>query len=236
MNEIPRSLLLSTTVNSFSCIVVAILVTFCAGDSALLDGPLATSGHPLGPILQLFLDAARGNKSTACSVFALSAVIFAVATVNTATTSSRMLFSLIRDGRDPIVTKLFMKVSARVFLSVESPTVANTYYVGSQRRRPSTKMRRHRMLLAAYHLVDKLRLFRWVSGDCLPSHIGFGNHILYGLGLFLGRPGPSSRPAGIRSWWFLPAWTILGHRHGYYGNGVPLRDRGYLLVSTACEQ
>ncbi|KAK3623583.1 hypothetical protein LTR56_021546 [Elasticomyces elasticus] len=55
-NEIPKALLLSTTVNSFSCIVVAILVTFCAGDLTL-----------------------------------------------------RMLFSLIRDGRDPIVTKLFAR-------------------------------------------------------------------------------------------------------------------------------
>ncbi|KAK5744121.1 hypothetical protein LTR17_002151 [Elasticomyces elasticus] len=108
-NEIPKALLLSTTVNSFSCIVVAILVTFCAGDLALSDGPLAISGHPLGSILQLFVDATRGNKSTACSVFALSAIIFAVATINTTTTSSRMLFSLIRDGRDPVVTKLFAK-------------------------------------------------------------------------------------------------------------------------------
>ncbi|KAK3631706.1 hypothetical protein LTR22_020944 [Elasticomyces elasticus] len=88
---------------------VAILVTFCAGDSALSDGPLAVSGHPLGPILQLFMDATRGNKSTACFVFVSSAIIFAVATINTATISSRMLFSLTRDGRDPVVTKLFAK-------------------------------------------------------------------------------------------------------------------------------
>ncbi|KAK5131252.1 hypothetical protein LTR08_001157 [Meristemomyces frigidus] len=107
--EIPKSLLISTTVNSFSCIVVAILVTFCAGDANLLTGPLALSGHPLGSILQLFLDATRGNKSAACSVFALSAIIFAVCTVNTTATSSRMLFSLIRDGRDPFVSKLMAK-------------------------------------------------------------------------------------------------------------------------------
>ncbi|KAK5115016.1 hypothetical protein LTR85_010054 [Meristemomyces frigidus] len=107
--EIPKSLLLSTTVNSFSCIVVAILVTLCAGDVNLFTGPLALSGHPLGSILQLFLDATRGNKSAACSVFALSAIIFAVCSVNTTTTSSRMLFSLIRDGRDPLVTKVMAK-------------------------------------------------------------------------------------------------------------------------------
>jgi amino acid transporter len=112
--EIPRSLLLSTTVNSFSCIIVAILVVFCAGDPNLFTGDLALSGHPLASIMQLFYDATRGNKNAACSVFALSAIIFAVCTVNTTTTSSRMLFSLVRDGHDPIVIKLLARVSTRL--------------------------------------------------------------------------------------------------------------------------
>ncbi|KAK3073197.1 hypothetical protein LTR53_005436 [Teratosphaeriaceae sp. CCFEE 6253] len=107
--EIPKALLLSTTVNSLTCIVVAILVTFCAGDPNLFTGDLALSGHPLGAILQLFYDGARGNKNAACSVFGMCAIIFGVATINTTTTSSRMLFALIRDGRDPLVSKVFAK-------------------------------------------------------------------------------------------------------------------------------
>lgn len=107
--EIPRSLLLSTTVNSLTCIVVAILVTFCAGDPKIFSGPLAISGHPLGTVAQLLLDATRGNRNIASAVWALCAIIFAVCTANTMTTASRMLFSLVRDGRDPVVTKVLAK-------------------------------------------------------------------------------------------------------------------------------
>jgi choline transport protein len=113
--EIPQSLLLSTTVNSVTCVIVSILITLCAGDPNLLTGPLAVSGHPLGSILQLFVDATRGNKSAACSVFALCSILFMVGCINTMTTASRMLFSLIRDGRDPIVTKLMANVSFLTF-------------------------------------------------------------------------------------------------------------------------
>lgn len=107
-------MLLSTTVNSLTCVIVAVLVTLCSGDPNLLTGDLALSGHPLAFIIQLFFDAARGNRGPASAIFALCATIFAVCVINTTTTSSRMIFSLVRDGRDPYVTKILAKVSQRL--------------------------------------------------------------------------------------------------------------------------
>lgn len=108
--RLPKSLLWSVAANGVSCIIIGILICLCAGDSDYLfsakASPFYASGHPLGPIVQLTYNATRENKAAASSVFGLIAVILVMAAINTTAAASRMVFSFIRDDRNPVVHKI----------------------------------------------------------------------------------------------------------------------------------
>ena len=110
--RIPRSLLWSTSANALLCIIVAILICLCAGDvNALFSGPFGASGHPIGSIIQLTSNAARGNKALASAPFGLISPIIVMCVINTTAAASRMVFSFIRDDRNPYVQKVMASVS-----------------------------------------------------------------------------------------------------------------------------
>lgn len=110
--RIPRSLLWSTTANKILCIIVAILIGLTAGDvNALFAGPLGASGHPVGSIVQLTFNAARKHKALASAPFGLIAPIVVMCCVNTTAAASRMVFSFVRDDRNPYVRKVMAPVS-----------------------------------------------------------------------------------------------------------------------------
>ena len=111
--KIPKSLLWSITANMISCLIVAVLIVLCAGDVLkLFTGPLGASGHPLGAIVQLTYNAARESKALASAPFGLVAPILAMCCINNTAAASRMLFSFIRDDRNPFVHKIMAMVSA----------------------------------------------------------------------------------------------------------------------------
>ncbi|KAK3112829.1 hypothetical protein LTR53_010483 [Teratosphaeriaceae sp. CCFEE 6253] len=105
-NRIPRSLLWSTTVNAALCVVVALLICFTAGNiDDLFTGPYGASLHPIGSIIQLTSNAARGNVALASAPFGMIAPIIVMCCINTTAAASRMVFSFIRDDRNPVVQK-----------------------------------------------------------------------------------------------------------------------------------
>lgn len=108
--RIPRSLLWSTTANKISCLVCAILICLCAGNVLeLFGGPLGASGHPLGAIVQLTFNASRSNKALASAPFGMIAPILMMCCVNTTAAVSRVIFSFIRDDRNPYVQKFMAR-------------------------------------------------------------------------------------------------------------------------------
>ena len=110
--RIPKSLLWSTSVNAILCIIVALLICLTAGDvSALFEGPYGGSYHPIGSIIQLTSNAARGDKSLASAPFGLIAPIIIMCCINTTAAASRMVFSFIRDDRNAVVQKWMASVS-----------------------------------------------------------------------------------------------------------------------------
>ena len=110
--RIPQSLLWSTYSNKILCIIVAIMITLCAGDvNSLFTGPIGSAGHPVGSIIQLTYNAARGNKALASAPFGLILPIILMCCINTTAAASRMVFSLIRDDRNPYVQKFLASVS-----------------------------------------------------------------------------------------------------------------------------
>ena len=110
--KLPRSLLISTTANKISCLVVAVLIVLTAGNvNSLFEQPLGISGHPLGAIIQLTYNAAQGNKSLASAPFGLMLPIFTMCCININTAASRMVFSFVRDDRNPFVHKIMATVS-----------------------------------------------------------------------------------------------------------------------------
>lgn len=179
--------MLSTTVNSLTCVFISILVTLCAGDPDLLTGDLALSGHPLAFIIQLLFDAARERREPATAVFVLCAILFGVCTINTTTTSSRMLFSLVRDGRDPYITKILAKVSPYWVPPDRKPGFSVCLLsVGLRKQRPPAQMRCGRVDLACGHSVDQLRLSSGIFGDSVTGGNVARDHVLSGLCLFAG--------------------------------------------------
>ncbi|KAK5173804.1 uncharacterized protein LTR77_002485 [Saxophila tyrrhenica] len=104
--RIPKSLLWSTSANALLCIVVALLICLTAGDvNALFAGPYGGSLHPIGSIIQLAANAARGNTALASAPFGLILPIIIMCCINTTAAASRMVFSFIRDDRNPVVQR-----------------------------------------------------------------------------------------------------------------------------------
>lgn len=73
---------------------------------------LAASGHPIGAIVQLTYNAARGNKALASAPFGLIAPLAMMSCINICAAGSRLLYSLIRDDNNPTVQRLLAKVGA----------------------------------------------------------------------------------------------------------------------------
>lgn len=113
--RIPRSLLYSTTANKILCIIVAVLIALSAGNvNDLFTGPYGASGHPIGSIIQLTSNATRGNKALASAPFGMMAPIILMCCVNTTAAASRMVFSFVRDDRNPFFQRLMASVSTEV--------------------------------------------------------------------------------------------------------------------------
>lgn len=69
---IPQSLLWSKAANTILCIMVALLICLTAGDVAtLFEGPHGGSLHPIGSIIQLTSNAARGRTALASAPFGM---------------------------------------------------------------------------------------------------------------------------------------------------------------------
>lgn len=89
-----------------------ILIVLTAGDvNKLLERPLGLSGHPLGAIIKLTYNAGRGNKTFACAPFGLIALLLVMCCINTTAAAARMVFSSIRDDRNPTIHRLMAMVS-----------------------------------------------------------------------------------------------------------------------------
>lgn len=108
-----RSLAWSVSANFIICVVVALLICFSAGDvDALYEGVYGASAHPSGVVVQLTVSAARGNKALASASFGLIAPIVVMCCIDTTAATSRMVFSFIRDDRNPTVHRLMASVSS----------------------------------------------------------------------------------------------------------------------------
>jgi len=133
--RIPKSLLWSTTLNKASCILCAVLVVLCAGNvNDLFTSPLGASGHPLGAIVQLIYNAARENKSLASAPFGLIAGILIMCCINTTAAASRMVFSFIRDDRNPVVHKVMAMVGSREAFSSFIVSMLTLYRISNDNR------------------------------------------------------------------------------------------------------
>lgn len=92
------------------------MICLTAGDvSALFEGPYGASLHPIGSVIQLTSNAARGKTALASAPFGLILPIIIMCCVNTTAAASRMVFSFIRDDRNPAVQKWMASVSQRDF-------------------------------------------------------------------------------------------------------------------------
>lgn len=88
------------------------MICLTAGDvDALFTGPYGASLHPIGSIIQLTLNAARGNIALACAPFGLILPIIIMCCINTTAAASRTMFSFVRDDRNPVVQKWLASVS-----------------------------------------------------------------------------------------------------------------------------
>lgn len=118
--RIPRSLLWASSVNALLCVIVALLICLTAGDvDALFAGVYGSSTHPIGSIVQLTANAARGNIALASAPFALILPIVVMCCINTTAAASRMLFSFIRDDRNPVVQKWLAAVRFLSFVMLK---------------------------------------------------------------------------------------------------------------------
>ena len=94
------------------CIIVAVLIGLCAGNvNDLFKEQFGSSAHPVGSIIQLTYNAARGNKALASAPLAMMLPIIIMCCINTTAAASRMMFSFIRDDRNPHMQKLMLSVS-----------------------------------------------------------------------------------------------------------------------------
>jgi hypothetical protein len=101
----------TTTANILSCVPCGVLIVLSTGDlETLFTQPIAASGHPLGAVVQLVYNAARGNKALASAVFGMIAPIMMMSSINTTAAASRMIFSFIRDDNNPFVHRVMDKV------------------------------------------------------------------------------------------------------------------------------
>ncbi|KAK5170561.1 uncharacterized protein LTR77_005149 [Saxophila tyrrhenica] len=104
--RVPRSLLWSTTLNETACIICAVLVGLNAGDiGSLWGGPLGATGHPFGAVVQLVYNASQERRGLTTAVFGLLAAILLICSINVTAAASRTVFAVIRDDRNPYVSK-----------------------------------------------------------------------------------------------------------------------------------
>ena len=156
--KLPRSLLISTTANKISCLVVVVLIVLTAGNvNSLFEQPLGASGHPLGAIIQLTYNAAQGSKSLACAPFGLMLPIFTMCCININTAASRMIFSFVRDDRNPFVHKIMAKVS---FLRISRNSLyqVSNSAIGSAKRASATSVHYTGRNISMSASLDQFRL------------------------------------------------------------------------------